>query len=88
MPDEYEFEITGTIGSIIASCLSELSAVAQPSRTVLTGSVGGPDDLHRVLDLLDAHGTPALDVRITYRDDGSAAPTAVPDRCDRRAGPT
>ena len=36
---------------------------------MLTGTVDGPDDLRRVLDLLDAHGTPALDIRISNHDE-------------------
>ncbi len=70
MPDLYEFAITGTIGPLIQSCLPELDRVAESGWTVLTGTVAGPDELHRVLDLLDAAGTPARDVRITYRDHG------------------
>lgn len=69
MSDIYEFEISGTIGPLIRSCLPGLDTVAESEWTVLTGSVGGPDDLRRLLDLLDTHGSPALDVRITYRHD-------------------
>lgn len=72
MPDLFEFGITGSIGSIIAACLPEFSIVAETQRTVLTGTVKGPDDLHRELDLLNAHGTPALDIRITRRHGGTA----------------
>lgn len=73
MPDMYELGITGTIGPLIRTSLPGFTTVAETSWTVLTGSVDGPDDLRRVLDLLDAHGTPALDVRITYRHDKPAA---------------
>lgn len=69
MPDQYQFGIRGTIGPLIQSCLPGLNAVPESERTVLTGTVGGPDDLRRVLDLLDARGTPAVDVRISYRHD-------------------
>lgn len=71
MPDVYEFGITGTIGPLIESCLSGLSTVAESPWTVLTGTVDGPAELRRVLDLLDARGTPARDVRIAYRHDES-----------------
>jgi hypothetical protein len=74
VPDVYEFGITGTIGPLIASCLSGFSTVAESPWTVLTGTVDGPDDLRRVLDLLDARGTPARDVRIAYRHDESGRP--------------
>ena len=72
MSDLYEFEITGTIGPLIESCLPELDTVAESASTLLTGTVGGPDELRRVLDLLDAHGKPALDVRITHHRDDPA----------------
>ena len=72
MPDLYEFGIIGTIGPLVRSCLSGFNTVAESEWTVLTGTVDGPDDLRRVLDLLNAHGAPALDVRITYRHDEPA----------------
>jgi hypothetical protein len=69
VPDLYQFEITGTIGPLIRACIPGFDTVAESEWTVLTGTVGGPDDLRRVLDLLDQHGTPALEVRITHRHD-------------------
>lgn len=72
MPELYEIEITGSIGPLIQSCLPDFSVVAESPWTVLSGTVRGPDDLHRVLDLLQAHGTPALDIRITHHHDESA----------------
>jgi hypothetical protein len=79
--DVYEFEITGTVGPLIASCLAEFDVVAESVWTVLTGTVDGPDGLRRMLDLLDAHGNPALDIRITPREDqptASSSPTNSP----------
>jgi hypothetical protein len=67
VPEHYDFAITGTIGPIITSCLPGLHTVAESEWTVVTGIVAGPDDLHRLLDLLDAHGIPALDIRLTHR---------------------
>ena len=69
MPELYEFEITGTIGPLIRSCLSGFDTVAETHLTVLTGTATGPADLRRVLDHLDAHGTPALDIRISNHDE-------------------
>jgi len=69
VPDVYEFEITGTVGPLIASCLPGFDVVAESAWTVLTGTVDGPDDLRRMLDLLDAQGIPALDIRISTRHD-------------------
>jgi hypothetical protein len=67
VPELYDFVITGTIGPLIASCLPGLHTVAESECTVVSGNVAGPDDLHRVLDLLDAHGIPPLDIRIGHR---------------------
>ena len=67
VPELYDFAITGTIGPLLASCLPGLRTVAESEWTVLTGSVASPDDLHHLLDLLDAHGLPPLDIRITRR---------------------
>ena len=77
MPDLYEFEITGAIGPLVESCLAGFSATSEPSRTVLTGTVDGPDSLRRVLDLLAAHGTPAVDVRIHPHHDGPGSPAGT-----------
>lgn len=65
MPDLYELKVTGSLGPLMRACLPEFTAVAETPATVLTGSVGGADDLRRLLDLLDAHGTPPLDIRIS-----------------------
>jgi len=67
VPELYDFAITGTIGPLLASCLPGLRTVAESQWNVVTGSVAGPDDLHRLLDLLDAHGIPALHIRMTHR---------------------
>ncbi len=67
MPDVYDFAITGTLGPLSKSCMPELDTVAESAWTVLTGSAAGPDELRRVLDLLDARGFPASSVRITSR---------------------
>ena len=69
MPERYEITVTGTIGPIIASCLPGFSTIAETGWTVLTGTVAGPTDLRRVLDRLDAHGIPALDIKISSHDE-------------------
>ena len=65
MRDIYELKVTGTLGPLMQTCLPEFTTAAEAPATVLTGTVGGPDDLRRLLDLLAAHGMPALDVHIT-----------------------
>ena len=72
--DVYEFRIAGTIGPVMRSALPEFSAVVVPRFTVLTGAVPGPQDLQRLLDALDAHDSPAVDVRLT----GHAHTAALP----------
>jgi len=71
LPDLYEFRITGTIGPLIQSSLPGLDTVAESEWTLLTGTAGGPDDLRRILNLLDANGVPALNVRIAPRPAGT-----------------
>lgn len=64
-PATYEFHIAGTIGPVVRSALPEFAAVALPSSTVLTGTCGSQEDLQRLLDTLNAHDVPVLDLRIT-----------------------
>ena len=65
--ERYEFGIAGTIGPTIADGLPELSIVTAGQWTRLAGTVDGPDDLRRVLDLLSAHGVPAVNIRLVQR---------------------
>jgi len=67
VPELYDFVITGTIGPLIASCLPGFRTVAESEWTMVTGTVASPDDMHRILDILDAHGIPPLDIRFTQR---------------------
>ena len=67
MAELYEFGIGCTIGTTIADCLPELRIVTETPWTTLTGTVDNPDDLRRVLDLLNARGLPALEIRLTHR---------------------
>ena len=87
MADVYEFEIGGTIGPLVARGLPELSTVAETGRTVLTGSAAGPDDLRRLLDLLDAHGTAVTAVRISVRRAESGAGSGAGHRPPRERRP-
>ena len=80
-PDVYEFHIAGTIGPVMRSALPEFTAVVVPRFTVLAGTFPGPQDLQRLLDTLDAHGSPAVDVRLP--GDSDAAPLPRSDSADR-----
>ena len=75
--DVYEFRIAGTIGPVMRSALPEFTAVVVPRFTVLAGTFPGPQDLQPLLDALDAHDSPAVDVRFTGH-----APTAALPRSD------
>ncbi|HEY5151375.1 MAG TPA: hypothetical protein VIJ23_16465 [Mycobacterium sp.] len=79
--DVYEFRIAGTIGAVVRSALPEFSAVVVPRSTVLTGTFHGPEDLQRLLDALDAHGPPPVDVRLIGHTDAAAQPRS--DTADR-----
>jgi len=61
---DYEIRVAGPIGPAAASCLPGFSTTALPPTTVLSGDVTSPDDLHRVLNLLRAHGLTPIDIQI------------------------
>jgi hypothetical protein len=61
---DYEIRVAGPVGPAAASCLPRFATTAVPPRTVLCGEVMSPDDLHRVLDLLRAHGLTPIDIQI------------------------
>ncbi len=63
MPD-YEIQVGGPIGRVVASCLQGFSTTLVPPTTVLRGTVAGPDELRRILDVLHAHGLAPLDIQI------------------------
>jgi hypothetical protein len=65
----YEFRIAGTIGPTVQACLAPLNTIAESEDTVLTGTASGPDDLYQLLELLDAHGAPAIDIWIRASTD-------------------
>ena len=83
--DVYEFHIAGTIGPVMRSALPEFTAVVVPRFTVLAGTFPGPQDLQRLLDTLDAHGSPAVDVRLP--GDSDAAPLPRSDTADEPQQP-
>jgi hypothetical protein len=61
---DYEIRVAGPVGPAAAACLPGFTATAVPPTTVLSGDVTSPDDLHRVLDLLCAHGFTPSDIQI------------------------
>jgi hypothetical protein len=66
VPD-YEIRVGGPIGRVVASCLPGFSTTAVPPATVLRGTVAAPDELRRILDLLEAHGLPPIAIHIDSR---------------------
>lgn len=76
-PDFYEFHIAGTVGPLARAAIPGFSTVTVPRYTVLTGTVRCRADLQRLLDALDAHDTPAIDVRVTRRDPAASSPDPI-----------
>jgi len=68
MTDLYEFGVNGPIGPLIRSCVPDLTTVSESGSTVLSGTLRSPEELQRLLDLLEAHGLPPLDIRLHRRD--------------------
>ena len=65
---EYEIQVAGPIGPVVASSLPGFTSVTVPTATILAGTVSGRDDLQGVIDLLNAHGLAPIDVRIKPDD--------------------
>ncbi len=65
---EYEIEVVGPIGPVVASALPEFSAVEVPMVTVLGGTVASADEVRTVVDVLIAHGFAPVDLRIDPQD--------------------
>lgn len=63
MPD-YEIRVAGPIGPAAAARLTGFTTTTLPPKTVLSGTVTGPDGLLRILDLLRAHGLTPIDIQI------------------------
>ena len=61
---EYEIQVVGPIGPVVASALPGFTAVAVPTVTVLGGTVTCPDELRSVVDLLTAHGFAPVELRV------------------------
>jgi hypothetical protein len=77
-PQGYEFGITGRIGPLIRSCLPRFTPTIENESTVLTGTLRCPEDLHRMLDLLDTHGLTAEEIRLTHHTDTTPPPNPGP----------
>ena len=73
----YEFRIAGTVGPLTRAALSDFDAVVIPRFTVLTGTCSGPDELHRLLVVLETQGPPATTVRVTTGHRPSVDPDAT-----------
>lgn len=73
MPD-YEMTVGGPVGRVVASCLPGFSTTTVPATTVLRGSVTDDAALLRILDLLNAHGFPPLDIHIDRGESLTGSP--------------
>jgi len=73
---EYEIQVAGPIGPVVASALPGFAAVQVPTVTVLCGTVACPDELRSVVDVLTAHGFAPIELRIDPQD---GAEESIPD---------
>ena len=77
---EYEIQVAGPIGPVVASALPGFTATVVPTVTVLGGTVACPDDLSSVVDLLTAHGFAPVELRVDPQD-GADDPIQAGHRC-------
>jgi len=77
---EYEIQVAGPIGPVVASALPEFTATVVPTVTVLGGTVACPDELSSVVDLLTAHGFAPVELHIDPQD-GTDDPILAGYRC-------
>jgi hypothetical protein len=77
---EYEIQVAGPIGPVVASALPEFTATVVPTVTVLSGTVACPDELSSVVDLLTAHGFAPVELHIDPQD-GTDDPILAGYRC-------
>ena len=65
---EYEIQVAGPIGPVVASALPEFTATVVPTVTVLGGTVACSAELRGVIDMLTAHGFAPVELRIDPQD--------------------
>ena len=73
----YEFRIAGTVGPLTRAAFSEFESVVIPRFTVLTGTCSGPDELRRLLAVLETQGPSATAVRVITGNRPSVDPNAT-----------
>ena len=66
---EYEIQVAGPIGPVVASALPGFTATVVPTVTVLGGTVACPDELSSIIDMLGAHGFAPVELHIHAADD-------------------
>ena len=77
---EYEIQVAGPIGPVVASALPGFTAVQVPTVTVLGGTATCADELSRVVDMLTAQGFAPVELRINPPD-GATDPILAGHRC-------
>ena len=65
---EYEIQVAGPIGPVVASALPGFTATVVPTVTVLGGTVACSAELRSIVDLLGAHGFACVEVRVDPQD--------------------
>jgi hypothetical protein len=78
MAIQYQFGVSGSLGPIVRACLPDLTTVVEAPSTVLTGTAHDADELRALLELLDAHGCPAMEVRLRQHDGNDEDDPAAP----------
>ena len=77
---EYEIQVAGPIGPVVASALPEFTATVVPTVTVLGGTVACSAELRSIIDLLGAHGFACVELHIDPQD-GADDPILAGHRC-------
>ena len=77
---EYEIQVAGPIGPVVASALPGFTATVVPTVTVLGGTVACSAELRSIIDQLGAHGFACVELRVDPQD-GADDPIPAGHRC-------
>ena len=83
---EYEIQVAGPIGTVVASTLPGFTFLKVPTGTILAGTLARPEDLFSVINLLKAHGLAPIDIWISHGDH-AGEPIPADHRRSRPPGP-
>jgi malate/lactate dehydrogenase len=66
--EHYEIRVRGRVGETIASSFKGLEVEVRPVETVLHGEVADQEELHRLIDRVQALGLELVEVRRVVAD--------------------